>query len=155
MDQLTVILAQPFKQHAKRELPVETFSFTLSLTIGWLTPPQVKEVILMGVESGLVTIDKAFIKAVFDPKRVEVHQNFKFDFNALKPYGIRELAKQRITRVGVDPDSLDEKIEDVRRRYAGLLDDDVATLVASSEMGADIEDIAKKIESRIRKNEKT
>lgn len=152
MDQLTIILAQPFKQHAKRELSAETFNFTLTLTLGWLTPQQAKEVMSMGASSGLITVEKGKVRAVFEPGEIEIPNGFKPDFESLKPHGIPELLSRLIKDTGGDPDMLEEKTDDVLKRYHKLLDRDAARLIAAAELGADVSELAGRVESRLRGN---
>jgi len=153
VDHLTTTLAGPFKQHGKRELPTETFAFTLSLTLGWLTPQQARDVLSMGVRSGLLVLEEGTVRAVFDPKQVDVPVGFQPDPARLRPHGITEVSAQRVGQAGGDPAALPDAAREVERRYAGLLDPDVAVLVAAAEMGADVADLARLVEERLRRGE--
>jgi hypothetical protein len=153
MDQLTATLAGPFRQHGKRELSTETFCFTLSLTLGWLSPQQAREVLSMGVHSGLLTLEKGSVHAVFDPKQVDVPAGFQPDFVQLRPPGVAELAAKRVGQAGRDPAMLPDATRNVEQRYADLLDPELAVLVAAAELGADVLDLAREVEARLRRGE--
>ena len=104
--------------------------------------------------SGLITVERGQVRAVFEPGEIEVPTGFKPDFDSLKPHGIPELASRLVKETGGDPGVIEEKTDEVLNRYHDILDREVATLVAAAELGADVKELAVRVESRLRSSEK-
>jgi hypothetical protein len=70
MDELKIVISEPFKRRGKARLTPAEFTFALTLELKWLTPEESRQVIEEGKKAGLLKEEKDRIVPAFDYRSV-------------------------------------------------------------------------------------
>ena len=77
MDELKIVISEPFKRRGKARLTPAEFTFALTLELKWLTPEESRQVIDEGLKAGLLKEEKDRIVPAFDYRSVVAPAGFK------------------------------------------------------------------------------
>ena len=98
MDELKIVIAEPFKRRGKARLTPAEFTFALTLELKWLTPEESRQVIDEGLKAGLLKEEKDRIVPAFDYRNVIVPAGYKpgWTSSVERPAGADRQAPGRI-----------------------------------------------------------
>jgi len=141
MDELKIIIAEPFKRRGKARLTPAEFSFALTLELKWLTPEESRRVIDEGLKAGLLKEEKGRIAPAFDYRSVAAPAGYKPDVDI---FGKKTLLDRIVGLLVASGMSAAEALELIRRKQEHLCDlvtPEAAGLIVAKEQGLDTGDL--------------
>jgi hypothetical protein len=138
MDELKIIIAEPFRRRGKARLTAAEFTFALTLELKWLTPEESRQVIAEGLKAGLLKDEKGKIAPAFDYRSVIVPPGFSPGFDLFKKKSLRERIVDLLAGSGTSDAEARELIRQKQEHLSGLVTPEVAGLIVAKERGLDV-----------------
>jgi len=136
-DELRTTIARLFKARGKSRLNRAEFSFALSLDLKWFGPDESKEVIEVGLRSGLLKEENGRLTPTFDYKAVNSPAGFRPGPGIFKKRLIERI-EILLVNDGVEASAVHGMIERKRQELCGLVTQEVAGLVIAKERGLEV-----------------
>jgi hypothetical protein len=137
MDELKVVIAEPFRIRGKARLTPAEFTFALTLELKWLTPEESRHVIDEGLKAGLLKDEKGKIAPAFDYRSVAVPHGFRPGFDLFKKKPLLERVIDLLASAGMSDDDARELIRQKREHLFDCVTPEVAGLIVARERGLD------------------
>ena len=142
VNELTLVLAAPFKKNATSSLSMRDFEFALSFDFKWMSPDEASKVRDLGIKSRLLTLDGGALKPVFDLDDVDMPHGFKPDVDLFKEKTLLENIMDHVsTSTGMELRDIAARINAKQEQLSDLVDIEVAALLVAKEVGCDIENL--------------
>jgi len=138
MDELEIIIAQPFKARAKSRLTPSEFTFALALDLRWLTPEESRQAIDAGLRRGLLREEKGKLTPAFEYRNIAVPPDFKPGFFFTKAKTLMERILLLLEQAGLDEAGAKAEVEKKVNDLNGLVTPEVAGLIVAKERGLDV-----------------
>jgi hypothetical protein len=138
MDELKIIIAQPFKARNKARLTPSEFSFALSLELRWLTPDEARQALDAGLKAGLLREEKGKVSPAFDHRSVAVPDGFRPGPFFLKDKPLMEKILMLLASSGLDEAAAKAAAEKRLQELSGMVTPEVAGLIVARERGLDV-----------------
>ena len=138
MDELRIVIAEPFKRRGKARLTPSEFTFALTLELKWLTPEESKQAIDEGLKAGLLKEEKGKVAPTFDYRSVAVPEGFRPGVDVFHKKSLLERIVSLLADSGLCEADARELI---RQKQAYLFDyvtPEVAGLIIAKERGLDV-----------------
>jgi hypothetical protein len=138
MDELKIVISEPFKRRGKARLTPAEFTFALTLELKWLTPEESRQVIDESLKAGLMREEKDRIVPSFDYRSVVTPAGFKpgVDLFCKKPLLDRII--DILTGSGVTDAEAQKLIKSKQEYLCDLATPAVAGLIVARERGLDV-----------------
>jgi hypothetical protein len=137
MDELKIVIAEPFKRRGKARLTPAEFIFALTLELKWLTPEESRTIIDEGLKAGLLKEDKDRIAPTFDYRSIVTPAGYRPGVD-----GKKTLLDRIVGLLSGSGYSETQARELIRRKQEYLCDmvtPEVAGLIIAKELGLDME----------------
>ncbi len=138
MDELKIVIAEPFRRRSKARLTPTEFTMALTLELKWLTPEESRAVIGEGLEAGLLKEEKGKLAPAFDYRSVTVPPGFRPGIDVLKKKSLLERIVDLLAGSGLSEPDAQTLIEEKQAYLAGYVTPEVAGLIVAKERGLDV-----------------
>ena len=138
MEELKIVIAEPFRRRGKARLTPTEFTFALTLELKWLTPEESRQVIDEGLKQGLLKDEKGKIAPAFDYRSVAVPPGYRPGFDLFKKKTLMERVVDLLTRAGMSDDEARELIRQKQEHLFDCVTAEVAGLIVAKERGLDV-----------------
>jgi hypothetical protein len=135
MDELKIVIAEPFKRRGKARLTQAEFTFALTLELKWLTPEESRQVIDEGLKAGLLLEEKDRIVPAFDYRSVVIPAGYKPGVDIFCKKTLIERTIGLLTGSGMSDSEAGELIKSKREYLCDLVTPEVAGLIIAKERG--------------------
>ena len=150
LDELTLVVAAPFKKNAVPLLSMRDFEFALSFDLKWMSPDEASKVRDLAIKSRLLTLVDGMLKPVFDLDATEIPHDFKPKVDLFKEKTLLEDIMEYIsTTTGTGLRDIAIRINSKQEQLSDLVNIEVAALLIAKEMGCDIEPFYKKVHDAV------
>jgi len=140
VDELTLVVAAPFKKNAVSSLSMRDFEFALSFDLKWMSPDEASKVRDLAIKSRLLALVDGMLKPVFDLDTTDIPHGFKPQVDLFREKTLPEQIMAHISATtGMGLRDIAAKINAKQEQLSDLVDIEVATLLVAKEMGCDIE----------------
>ncbi|MGP8336648.1 MAG: DUF2240 family protein [Methanosarcinaceae archaeon] len=142
VDELTLVVAAPFKKNAASSLSLRDFEFALSFDLKWMSPAEASKVRDMAIKSRNLTLVDGMLKPTFDLDSTVIPHGFqpKFDlFNEMTLLG--QIMEQISNTTGIGMRGIAAKINTKQEQLSDLVNIEVAAILVAREMGCDIDPV--------------
>ena len=140
VDELTLVVAAPFKKNAVPSLSMRDFEFALSFDLKWMSPDEASKVRDLAIKSRLLTLVDGMLKPIFDLDTTDIPHGFKPQVDLFREKTLPEQIMAHISATtGMGLRDIAAKINAKQEQLSDLVDIEVATLLVAKEMGCDIE----------------
>ena len=140
VDELTLVVAAPFKKNAVSSLSMRDFEFALSFDLKWMSPDEASKVRDLAIKSRLLTLVDGMLKPVFDLDTTDIPHGFKPQVDLFREKTLPEQIMAHISATtGMGLRDIAAKINAKQEQLSDLVDIEVAALLVAKEMGCDIE----------------
>ncbi len=140
VDELTLVVAAPFKKNAVLSLSMRDFEFALSFDLKWMSPDEASKVRDLAIKSRLLTLVDGMLKPVFDLDTTDIPHGFKPQVDLFREKTLPEQIMAHISATtGMGLRDIAAKINAKQEQLSDLVDIEVATLLVAKEMGCDID----------------
>ena len=139
VNELTLVVAAPFKKNAASLLSMRDFEFALSFDLKWMSPDEASKVRDLAIKSRLLILVDGMLKPVFDLDTTEIPHGFKPDVNLFKEKTLLENIMDHVsatTEMGLRDIAV--KINAKQEQLSDLVEIEVAALLVAKETGCDI-----------------
>jgi hypothetical protein len=138
MDELSLVVASPFKKNATSSLSIKDFEFSLSFDLKWMSPAQASKVRDQGIMSGILKFDEGDLVLNLDTSSFDIPAGFKPSPDLFREKGTIEMIMDIIvSNSGMDKREVVSRINQKQESLGGLLDAEVAALLVAHELGCD------------------
>ncbi|MDO9517865.1 MAG: DUF2240 family protein [Methanosarcinaceae archaeon] len=140
VNELTLVVAAPFKKNAAPLLSMRDFEFALSFDLKWMSPDEASKVRDLAIKSRLLTLVDGMLKPVFDLDATEIPHGFKPEVDLFKEKTLLENIMEHIsatTAMGLRDIAI--RINTKQEQLSDLVEIEVAALLVAREMGCDID----------------
>jgi hypothetical protein len=137
MDELKIVIAEPFKRRGKARLTPAEFTFALTLELKWLTPDESRQVIDEGLKAGLLREEKDRIVPAFDYRNVSVPAGYKPGIDIFRKKTLLEQIVRLLAESGMSEAEARELIKRKQEYLCDLVTPEVAGLILAKERGLD------------------
>jgi hypothetical protein len=138
MDELKIVIAEPFKRRGKARLTPAEFTFSLTLELKWLTPDEGRQVIAEGLKAGLLKEEKDRIVPAFDYRSVAAPAGFKPGVDIFGKKPLQERILGLLAGSGLSDAEARELIKKKQEYLCDLVTPEVAGLIVAKERGLDV-----------------
>lgn len=138
MDELKVVIAEPFRRRGKARLTPSEFTFALTLELKWLTPEEGRQVIDEGLKAGLLKEEKGKIAPAFDYKSVAVPPGFRPGFDLFKARPLLGRIVDLLADSGLGDAGARELVRQKQEHLFDCVMPEVAGLIVAKERGRDV-----------------
>jgi hypothetical protein len=137
MDELKIVIAEPFKRRGKARLTPAEFTFALTLELKWLTPEESRQVIDEGLKAGLLREEKDRIVPTFDYRSIVAPTGYKPGIDILRKRTLLERIIGQLAEAGMSETEAGELIKRKQEHLCDLVEPEVAGLIIAKERGLD------------------
>ncbi len=138
MDELSLVVASPFKKNATSSLSIKDFEFSLSFDLKWMSPAQASKVRDQGIMSGILKFEEGELVLNLDASSFDIPAGFKPSPDLFREKGTIEMIMDIIvSNSGMDKKEVVSRINQKQESLGGLLDAEVAALLVAHELGCD------------------
>jgi hypothetical protein len=138
MDELKIVIAEPFKRRGKARLTPAEFTFALTLELKWLTPEESRQVIDEGLKAGLLKEEKGRIVPAFDYRSVVAPAGYKPGVDIFSKKTLLDRIVGLLAGSGVSEAEAMELIKRKQEYLCDLVTPGVAGLIIAKEKGLDV-----------------
>ena len=154
MDELTLVVATPFKKKATSTLSIKDFEFALSFDLKWMAPDLASKVRDKAISSGLLKLEEDKLVPAFALGKIELPHGFKPSGNIFaEKTPIEELIAMITAKDGTSEKETIAEINSFQERLADLVDIEIAALVIARNKGCDVESVYNKVYDKVLNNE--
>jgi hypothetical protein len=139
MDELKIVIAEPFKIRGKARLTPAEFTFALTLELKWLTPEESRQVVDEGLKAGLLKEEKGKIAPAFDYRNVAMPPGFRPGFDIFKNKSLLEQVVDLLAGSGISEAEAQDLIKRKAEHLFGCVTPEVAGLIVAKERGLDVQ----------------
>jgi hypothetical protein len=151
MDELKIVIAEPFKRRGKARLTPAEFTFALTLELKWLTPDESRQVIDEGLKAGLLREEKDRIVPAFDYRSVIVPAGYKPGIDILRKKTLPERIVGLLAESGMSDMEARELIKCKQEYLCDLVTPEVAGLILAKERGLDAGPLIDEVFAQLKK----
>ncbi|NPE30956.1 DUF2240 family protein [Methanococcoides sp. SA1] len=138
MEELSLVVASPFKNNATTSLSIKDFEFSLSFDLKWMSPAQASKVRDQGIMSGILKFDEGELVLNMDASSIDIPAGFKPSSDLFREKGTIDMIMDTIvSNGGIDKREVVSRINQKQESLGGLLDAEVAALLVAHELGCD------------------
>ena len=138
MDELSLVVASPFKKNATSSLSIKDFEFSLSFDLKWMSPAQASKVRDQGIMSGILKFEEGELVLNLDTSSFDIPAGFKPSPDLFREKGTIEMIMDIIvSNSGMDKREVVSRINQKQESLGGLLDAEVAAVLVAHELGCD------------------
>ncbi|MGP8320164.1 MAG: DUF2240 family protein [Methanosarcinaceae archaeon] len=146
LDDLTLVIAAPFKKNAVPSLSLRDFEFALSFDLKWMSPAEASKVRDMAIKSGHLKLVDGMLKPVFDLGNTEIPHGFKPEVDLFKENTLLEQIMEHIsTSTGMGLQDIASKINAKQEQFSYLMNIEVAAMLVAREAGCDIDSVYEQV----------
>jgi hypothetical protein len=138
MDELRIVIAEPFKIRGKARLTPSEFTFALTLGLKWLTPEESRAVIDEGLKAGLLKEEKGKIAPTFDYRNVIAPPGFRPGFDLFKTKPLQDRIVDLLAGPGMGEAEARALIRQKQEHLSDFVTPAVAGLIVAKERGLDV-----------------
>ncbi|TGC11455.1 DUF2240 family protein [Methanolobus halotolerans] len=150
MDELTLVVATPFKKKATSSLSIKDFEFALSFDLKWMAPDLASRIRDKAIRSRLLRLEGNRLIPAFAIEKIELPQGFKPSGNIFsEKTPIEELITMIAAKTGKTEKEAIAEINTHQERLGDLVDIEITALVVAKEKGCDIESIYQKLYDKV------
>ena len=140
VNELTLVVAAPFKKNAAPLLSMRDFEFALSFDLKWMSPDEASKVRDLAIKSRLLTLVDGMLKPVFDLDATEIPHGFKPEVDLFKEKTLLEQIMEHISaNTGIGLRDIAIRINAKQEQLSDLVDIEVTALLVARETGCDID----------------
>ena len=151
MDELKIVIAEPFKRRGKARLTPAEFTFALALELKWLTPDESRQVIDEGLKAGLLREDKDRIVPAFDYRSVVAPAGFKPGADIFCKKTLLEQIVGLLAESGMSETDAQELIKRKQEYLCDMVTPEVAGLIIAKERGLDAGPLIDEVFAQLKK----
>ncbi|MBN2110446.1 MAG: DUF2240 family protein [Methanosarcinaceae archaeon] len=146
MDELTLVVAAPFKKKATSSLSIKDFEFALSFDLKWMAPDLASKVRDRAIGSRLLRLEGNRLVPAFAIDRIKLPPGFRPSENIFtEKTPIEELIAGIAAKTGISEKEAIARINGLQERLGDLVDIEIAALIVARGEGCDVEDVYQKI----------
>lgn len=146
LDELTLVVATPFKKNAAPLLSLRDFEFALSFDLKWMSPAEASKVRDMAIKSGRLTLVDGMLKPVFDPGDTEIPHGFKPEVDLFREKTLLDQIMEHIsTTTGMGLRDIATRINAKQEQFSYLVNIEVAAMLVAREIGCDIDSVYERV----------
>ncbi|WP_406661117.1 DUF2240 family protein [Methanolobus sp. ZRKC3] len=146
MDELTLVVATPFKKNASSLLSIKDFEFALSFDLKWMSPDLASKVRDKAIASRMLKFEGDKLTPDFDIDKVEIPNGFKPSENIFIEKGdIEEMISTISAKASITEKEVIAAINNKQEQLEDLVSIEIAGLIVAREMGCDIGDLYERI----------
>ena len=146
VNELTLVVAAPFKKNATSSLSMRDFEFALSFDFKWMSPDEASKVRDLGIKSRLLTLDGGALEPVFNLDVIDIPHGFKPDVDLFKEKTLLDNLMDHVsTTTGMGLRDIAARINAKQEQLSDLVDIEVAALLVAKEVGCDIEQFYERV----------
>ncbi len=138
MDELKIVISEPFRRRGKARLTPAEFTFALTLELKWLTPEESRQVIDEGLKAGLLKEEKDRIVPAFDYRSVVAPAGFKPGVDIFSKKSLLDRIIDLLTGSGISDAEARKLIKSKQEYLCDLVTPVVAGLIVARERGLDV-----------------
>lgn len=138
MDELKIVISEPFKRRGKARLTPAEFTFALTLELKWLTPEESRQVIEEGLKAGLLKEEKDRIVPAFDYRSVVAPAGFKPGVDIFCKKALLDRIIDLLAGSGMSDAEAQKLIKSKQEYLCDLVTPAVAGLIVARERGLDV-----------------
>jgi hypothetical protein len=151
MDELKIVIAEPFKRRGKARLTPAEFTFALTLELKWLTPEESRQIIDEGLKAGLLREEKDRIVPAFDYRSVVTPAGYKPGVDIFCKKTLLERIIGLLTGSGMSDAEAGELIKGKQEYLCDLVTPEVAGLIIAKERGLDAGPLIDEVFAQLKK----
>ena len=149
MDELTLVVATPFKKSASPLLSIKDFEFALSFDLKWMSPDLASKVRDKAIRSRLLKFEGDKLAPDFNIDRIEIPHGFKPTGDIFAEKGELEEIIQRIAaKTAMTEKDVIVAINKRQEQLEDLVNIEIAGLLVAREKGCDTDDLYERIYER-------
>lgn len=137
MDELKIVIAEPFKRRGKARLTPAEFTFALTLELKWLTPEESRALIDEGLKAGLLKEEKGRIAPAFDYRSVVVPSGYRPGAGISVKKSLLDRIVGLLAASGMSEAEARELIRRKQEDLCDLITPEAAGLIVAKEKGLD------------------
>jgi len=146
VDELTLVVAAPFKKNAASSLSLRDFEFALSFDLKWMSPTEASKVRDLAIKSKRLTLVNAMLKPVFDLGNIDIPHGFKPEIDLFKEKTLLgEIIEHISTTTGMALRDIAAKINVKHEQLSDIVDIEVTALLVAREMKCDIDPVYERV----------
>ncbi|SET04519.1 hypothetical protein SAMN04488587_2063 [Methanococcoides vulcani] len=150
MDELSLVVASPFKKNATSSLSIKDFEFALSFDLKWMSPAQASKVRDQAIMSSILKFENGELVLNMDADAVDIPAGFKPSEDLFREKGnIEKIMDLLITNSGMSKKEVASRINIKQDSLAGLIDAEVAALLVAHDIGCDAGDLFDEVYQRV------
>jgi hypothetical protein len=138
MDELKIVIAEPFKRRSKARLTPTEFTMALTLELKWLTPDESRQVIDEGLKAGLLKEEKGKIAPAFDYRSVTAPPGFRPGLDILRKKTLLERILDLLAGSGLCEPDAQAQIKEKQEYLFDCVTPEVAGLIIAKERGLNV-----------------
>jgi hypothetical protein len=138
MDELKIVIAEPFKRRGKARLTPAEFTFALTLELKWLTPEESRRIIDEGLKAGLLKEEKGRIAPAFDYRSVAAPAGYKPDVDIFGKKTLLDRIVGLLAGSGMSDAEASELIRSKQEHLCDMVTPEAAGLIVAKEKGLDV-----------------
>lgn len=145
------VVAAPFLRRDVEEVTRAEFIYSLTGDLGWFEPDEAEEVLLAGIEEGILNEDGDGLGPAFDVGETVIPEGFEpsGEFDRREEKDVFERAVGRLVGAGYDKR---EAVAEINRVHAGMggVGVEAAALVTAKREGLEVADLAEEALEEVR-----
>jgi hypothetical protein len=146
MDELTLVVATPFKKNSKNLLSIKDFEFTLSFDLKWMSPDLAGKLRDKAIASGLLKFEGDKLTPNFDIEKIEIPNGFKPSESIFVDRGdLENIISTIATKTSMSKKEVIVAINNKQEQLCDLVTIEIAGLIVAREMKCDIGDFYDKV----------
>ncbi|WP_445476225.1 DUF2240 family protein [Methanococcoides methylutens] len=150
MDELSLVVASPFKKNATSSLSIKDFEFALSFDLKWMSPAQASKVRDQAIMFSLLKFENGELVLNMDADAVDIPAGFKPSGDLFREKGnIEKIMDLLIANSGMSKKEAASRINAKQDSLAGLIDAEVAALLVAHDMGCDAGELFDEVYKRV------
>jgi len=150
MDELTLVIATPFKKSSSKLLSIKDFEFALSFDLQWMSPDSAIKIRDKAIASRLLKFEGDKLTPVFDIDKIELPNGFKpseslfFDKS-----DIEDLISTIAAKASITEKEAIVAINHKQEYFSDLVTIEVAGLIVAREMKCDVGDLYERVYEKL------
>jgi hypothetical protein len=146
MDELTLVVATPFKKNSKNLLSIKDFEFTLSFDLKWMSPDLAGKVRDKAIAARLLKFEGDKLTPDFDIEKIEIPNGFKPSESIFVERGdLENIISTIAAKTSMSEKEVIVAINTKQEQLCDLVTIEIAGLIVAREMKCDIGDFYDKI----------
>lgn len=146
MDELTLVVATPFKKNSSKLLSIKDFEFSLSFDLKWMSPDLATNIRDKAIASRLLKFEGDKLTPDFDIDKLEIPNGFKPSETIFLEKGdIEDMISMIAAKASITEKEVIVAINNKQEQLSDLVSIEIAGLIVAREMKCDVGDFYERV----------